>query len=839
MADIVVPPTTIRRSIPGLAALLLIAGTAILMRAQSVAPPATGVPGALSDGTTLLSNGWRLSPAGRQVIVGTLPLNLVLSPDGRYAVVTNNGVNRPTFTVIDVASWTVKSTTAIDAAWLGLVFSPDGTRLYSSGAGQNNVQEYTFADGVITRARTFALPAVTGESFAGGLTISRDGRTLFVTRIFAMTLSAIDVASGTVTRTVQLPSEPYTVVAAPDGRFVYVSLWGGSAVQVLFADSLQLVNEMNTGEHPNAMALSDDGRRLFVACGNSASVWVFDTFSFDPIEQISTSLYPEQPLTSTPNSVALAPDGRTLLVANADINAVVVIDVSNPARSFVNGFIPTGWYPTGAAFTRDGRNILVLNGKGLKSAANPLSGGMETRLLGAVSIVPTPDRTALAEHTRKVYAMTPYSDASRLTALGVPIGSPIPQTVGGVSPIKHVFYVIRENRTYDQVLGDVTSGNGDPRLTLFGRDITPNAHALAQAFVLFDNFYVDADVSYNGHAYSTAAYATDFVEKMWQTSMAGRGGLYLGEGGGFMRTPFGNIAAPPLGYLWDYARRANVSVRSYGEFVQHASRSASGDVVALETVPGLRGAVAPSYAGWDLDITDGKRIDNWLAEFRQFEANGNLPQLSIIRLPNDHTAGTRAGSPTPRAMIAENDLALGRLVETVSNSVYWRDSLILVVEDDAQSGPDHVDSHRSVLLAAGGFVRRGVVDHTFYTTSGVLRTIELILGLPPMSQYDAAATSLYNALTGTANFGAYRHVDPTVSLTERNLPSSYGSAQSLAMDFSIEDRAPEALLNEILWRSIRGADARMPPPRRSFFSRPSNGNNAADDDDDEPPIQFQ
>jgi DNA-binding beta-propeller fold protein YncE len=831
MGHFVVSPATIRRSVLGFAALLVVVVTsAILMRAQSAAAPATGVPGALTDGSTRLANGWRVAPAGRSLRVSTLPLNIALSPDGKYAVVTNNGVMRPSFTVIDIASWAVKSTTTIDAAWLGLVFSPDGTRLFSSGAAQNNVQEYTFADGTITRARTFALPAATGESFAGGLAISRDGRTLYVTRVFAMTLSAIDVASGAVKATVQLPSEPYTALASPDGRYVYVSLWGGAAVQIYMADSLLPLTDLMTGEHPNAMALSADGRRLFVACGSSASVWVFDTFSYESLEQISTSLYPEQPLTSTPNSVSLSPDGRTLIVANADTNSVAVVDVGNPSRSFVDGFIPTAWYPTGATFTRDGRQILILNGKGLTPSANPLTGGMESRLLGFVSIVPAPDRTTLLEYTRKVQSLSPYSDGSRLTPIGVPVGSPIPRTVGGASPIKHVFYVIRENRTYDQVLGDVTSGNGDARLTLFGRDITPNAHALAQSFVLFDNFYVDADVSYNGHSYSTAAYATDFIEKMWQTSMVGRGGLYLGEGGGFMRNPFGNLAAPALGYIWDYARRANVSVRSYGEFVVHASRSSAGDVVAMESVPGLRGLVAPSYAGWDLDITDGKRIDNWLAEFRQFEANGGLPQLSIIRLPNDHTAGTRAGSPTPRAMIAENDLALGRLVEAISSSVYWRDSAIFVLEDDAQSGPDHVDSHRSILLAAGPFVKRGVVDHTFYTTSGVLRTIELILGLPPMSQYDAAATSMYNAFTGTPNLATYRHVDPLVSLTERNLPSSYGSPQSLSMDFSLEDRAPEALLNEILWRSIRGAHAPVPPPRRSLFVTPAS--RSADDDDE-------
>jgi hypothetical protein len=404
--------------------------------------------------------------------------------------------------------------------------------------------------------------------------------------------------------------------------------------------------------------------------------------------------------------------------------------------------------------------------------------------------------------------------------------------VGGSSPIKHVFYVIRENRTYDQILGDLPEGNGDPKLAIFGRDITPNAHALAQSFVLFDNFYVDADVSYNGHSFSTAAYATDFIEKMWQASAANRGVPYIGEGGGFLRTPFGNITAPMLGYLWDYARRANVSFRSYGEFVDHASRSADGDVVAVESVPGLRGMVAPSFAGWDLNITDGKRVDTWLQEFRQFEANGALPQLSIIRLPNDHTAGTRPGARTPRAMLADNDLALGRLVEAISGSVYWKDSAIFVLEDDAQAGPDHVDSHRSVLLVASPFAKRGFVDHTFYTTSGVLRTIELILGLPPMSQYDAAATPMFNGFLGTPSLGAYRRLEARVPLDERNAPSAFGSAQSLQMDFSAEDRAPEVLLNDIVWRSIRGAQSPMPPPRRSIFVTPMS--RAADDDDDEP-----
>src|SRR5712691_3091947 len=399
MIAVVVSPTTIRRTTLAFTALFLAGvATAILTRAQTAPLITTAVPGSLSDGTLLLANGWRLAPAGRHLTVGTLPLNLVLSPDGRYAVVTNNGVNKPTLSVIDVANWSVKTTTVVDQAWYGLAWHPDGTKLYSSGAAQNTVREFSFADGVITPSRTFTLPVVTGDTFAGGIAVSRDGRRLFVTRVFAMTLSAIDLTTGLVTKTVQLPSEPYASLVSPDGQLVYVSLWGGSAVQVYTADSLVLVGEMIAGDHPNAMALSADGRRLFVACGGSAAVWVFDTFSGEAIEQISTNLFAEAPPTSTPNSVAISPDGRSMLVANADINAVAVVDISNGARSFFEGFIPAGWYPTAAVFSRDGKQILILDGKGLTPvAANPLSGGIERRLLGAVSIVPTPDRTTLLE----------------------------------------------------------------------------------------------------------------------------------------------------------------------------------------------------------------------------------------------------------------------------------------------------------------------------------------------------------------------------------------------------------------------------------------------------------
>lgn len=420
------------------ALLVAVAGTALLTRAQS-GPLPSALPGPLTDGSTLLHSGWRLAPAGRHLAVGNLPLNVLQSPDSRYLIVTNNGLAKPSFSIVDVASWTIKSTMQLDHAWYGLAWHPDGTKLYSAGGGQNSVQEFTYADGTLTRARTFNLPEQNGNNFAGGLAVSRDGRMLYVTRVFAMTLSAIDLASGQVVKTVSLPAEPYTPVVSADGKTVYVSVWGGSGVQVRSAASLMPIEDLETDEHPNAMLLSADGKRLFVACGSGSSVWVYDTFSGQAIEQISLSLFPNAPPTSTPNSLALSPDGQKLLVANADTNTVALIDVSNGARSFVDGFIPTGAYPTGAIFSRDGKQLFILSGKGMTPAANPVNNGIERRLLGAISVVPTPDRTTLADYTRKVYSLTPYSDAIRLSPANAPIGSPIPQTVGASSPIKHVF----------------------------------------------------------------------------------------------------------------------------------------------------------------------------------------------------------------------------------------------------------------------------------------------------------------------------------------------------------------------------------------------------------------
>jgi len=815
--------------------------------------PATSRPGVLGGGVTLLPNGWKIAPAGRHLQVGDLPLAMVQSPDSKSLLIATNGYAKPTIAVVDIEHQYVRSVVELDHAWLGLAWHPDGKRLYVSGAGNNTVHEMQWIDGKLTRGVDLVLgrpmerpgegtnrPAAVTQSFIGGLAVSPDGQRLFAVHVFGRLVSVVDLKSGHILHNIDLPAEPYTCLVSPDGATLFVSLWGGAKILMFDAKTFEPAGAIQVGEHPNAMALTKDGTRLFVSCANTNAVWAIDVPSKRAVEQIAVGLFPKAPPGSTPNHVSLSPDEKQLLVANADNNTVAVVNVEKPAASEVAGFIPTGWYPTAAMFSRDGRDIFILSGKGLSSAANPrfrqpirtTPGGdvqyIGNLLTGTVSTLPVPPPATLQALTKIVYSVTPYDDQYALVPARAPANSPIPRRVGDPSPIKHVFYVIRENRTYDQVLGDLERGNGDSTLAIFGESVTPNAHALAREFSVFDNFYVDAEVSYDGHAWSTSAYATDVVEKFWPTNYAGRGALYLSEGGGAMRNAFGNLAAPLNGYIWDAAVRKGLSVRSYGEFAHWGEGTPkdrqAGKVTVVASVPGLEGRVSPTYPAWDLDIPDNRRIDAWAREFSEFEKNDSLPALSILRLGNDHTNGTRPDGPTPRAMVAENDLALGRLVETISKSRYWKDSAIFVLEDDAQNGPDHIDAHRSPVLVISPYARRSATDSTLYTTSGVLRTMELILGVPPMSQYDAAATPMYQAFQAAPSLAPFAHVPPRTSIDEKNGPTAPGAQSSMRMDFSEPDLAPELELNEIIWQSVRGASSAMPPiVRRAWVRKAAQG----------------
>jgi hypothetical protein len=450
--------------------------------------------------------------------------------------------------------------------------------------------------------------------------------------------------------------------------------------------------------------------------------------------------------------------------------------------------------------------VLVLNGKGGRSMANPNHEYIASLFPGSLSIFPLPHERELDAYTKQVFENTPY-EQSDLLKLAFEGESPVPKSVGEPSPIKHILYIIRENRTYDQVFGDMPEGNGDSSLCLFNEQVTPNAHKLAREFVLFDNFYVNSEVSADGHNWSTAAYATDYVEKTWPTQYGGRGGQYDFEG----TEPTGR---PGAGYLWTLCGRHKVSFRLYGEFID------AGEPIGAPGKPrdpSIGKNFDPYYRGWDLEYSDVERYKAWEKEFSEFEQNGNLPSLCVMHLPNDHTAGTKKGALTPRAYVAQNDYALGLIVDRISKSKYWKESAIVVVEDDAQNGPDHVDAHRSVALVISPYSKRHSVDHTLYSTASLLRTMELCLGLPPLSQHDAAATPMFNAFTPSADTASYGVEEPRIDLNAKNKTGSYGQRLMEKFNLKREDAVPDRVFNEILWRAVRGTP--MPAPRYSIFSR--------------------
>lgn len=794
------------------------------------APEAPGVlPGPIAGTTqTQLPNGWKLSPAGTTTPLGDLPLNLQISPDGRLAAVVNAGWGENSVQLLDAASGKVLATRVVPAAWAGLAFAPDGRTLYASGGQRNCIYSLRVEGQQLRPDSAFVLGVKWPKQKIGvaGLAVDGPRQQLYAVTREDNSLYTFDLKTHQILRTLKLPAEAYGVVLSPDGSRLYISLWGGHAVAVVDVDKQQLLPNITVESHPNDLVLTRDGRRLFVANANSNSVSVIDTRAGQVIETLNTALFPASPAGSTPDGLALNADETQLFIANADNNCLAVFDVRELRASKPLGFIPTGWYPTAVRVA--GRQLLVLNGKGSTSKPNPDgpnpvrdegekgAGYIGGLLTGSLSRLPLPDEKTLATFSAQVYANTPFTK-NREASPEVPAGSPVPRRVGDASPIKHVFYIIKENRTYDQVLGDLPAGNGDASLCLFPEKVTPNHHALTREFVLLDNFYVDAEVSADGHNWSTAAYANDYVEKSWPSNYSGRGGEYDFEG------KRGEVAEPKDGFLWDYCRRAGRSYRSYGEFVYKGKAS----------VPAIKGHFCEAYAGFDLQVKDVDREKVWEQDFDRLVAANQLPDLSIIRLPNDHTYGARKGELSPLSYAADNDLALGRLIEHLSHSPVWKESVVMVVEDDAQNGPDHIDAHRSTAYLVGPYIRRNAVVHTAYTTSGMLRTLELILGLPPMSQYDAAAPPLWACFTAKPNFKPYTLRPATTAQDVRNTAFNAPARRALKFDMSREDAAPDLAFNENIWQAIRGEHSVMPAPRRAAFLREAKTEHEEEEEGDD------
>jgi len=776
-----------------------------------------------------LPNGWTLTPVGNSLPLGDLPLNIAVSGSGRLVAVTNNGQSTQTIQLIDEVGEKVLDSVVIPKSWLGLKFSADEKFLYASGGNDNRIIKYAVnpRPGTGRRGLVFADTLVLGKKWPekispAGMDIDDKRGLLYVVTKENNSLYIVDLARKTVVQRVELGGEGYTCLLSRNKKELYIACWGCDRVRIFDTESRQFTGEIAVGNHPNDLCLTRSGRWLFVANANDNSVSVIDVRNGKVVETLNAALYPDAPPGSTTNALALSGDDKTLYVANADNNCLAVFDVHEPGADVSKGFIPVGWYPTAVKVI--GKKIWVANGKGLTSLANPDGPNPMGRrqtvtyrngdagkpqpvqyiaglFRGTMSVIPEPDADVLAGYSKMVYENTPYSKQGELQAKGES-GGGIPMKVGDSSPIKYVFYIIKENRTYDQVLGDMPEGNGDTSLVLFGERITPNQHAIARQFVLCDNFYVDAEVSMDGHSWSMGAYATDYIEKTWPTSYGGRGGEYDGEG----HRPIGNNKG---GYIWNDCQRGGVSYRTYGEFADDEKPS----------IPVLEGHYCRDYQGFDLDYYDTMRVARWKRDFDSLLAAGALPHFNSVRLGNDHTEGLRKGKHTPFACVADNDLAVGEFVEYLSTSPIWKESVVFILEDDAQNGPDHVDAHRSPVYIAGGMVKRHFVDHSMYSTSSVLRTMELILGLPPMTQYDAAAQPMWRCFSGEADSTSFRSLPSNVDLNDKNMAWNEWAKKSAEIDLTREDRVPDQLFNEILWKGIKGADAPLPVPSRAAFVR--------------------
>lgn len=728
---------------------------------------------------------WSLTPAGKQVTLGDFPIGGVLSPDGRYLVVSNDGQGQQSLQVVDVQSNKVLQTlpyNSPDSLYLGIAFSPDGRQLYASAGGNNTIRVYDFSNGQLTEKDRISVKNSSNTNvYPAGLSVSPDGTALYVANNLDNSVSKIDLNQKKVIKTTAVGNNPYTALLSKDGHSLYVTNWGESSVSVLDPDTLEVRKTIPTGLHPNAVAENAKTGDIYVSNSDDDTIAVLDGKTSQVKQTVSLKPYRNAPTGSMPDALAVSADGRSLYVANAGNNDVAVVDLSKE-NAQVKGLIPTAWYPTGV-FAIGGK-LMMTNAKGLGAGPNTQGQYIGNMMAGTLSIVSEPSTDELKHYTLQVQENNTIKQSSAGNGQKVVI----PRNTAEKSPIKHVIYIIKENRTYDQVFGDLGRGNGDPSLTGFGAQTTPNLHKLAKQFVTLDNLYTDAEISAQGHSWSMAAIANDYTEKNWLANYSGRNRGYDFEGN--------NPAAyPKSGFLWNNAQRAGVSYRDYGEYANYDA--ASQKWVAAD--PSIGSSLDPNYPGWNLSISDLTREAEWEKEFNDFVKNDNLPQLQIVRLPNDHTAGTRPGQLTPQAMVAQNDYAVGKLVDTVSRSKYWKDTAIFVIEDDAQNGWDHVDAHRTEGLVISPYTQTGKVDSVFYDTASMIHTMELILGMKPMSQFDAASIPMNRSFTSNPDFAPYTAADPQYPIDQKNGANAPDAKISAKMDFSAEDHANEDTLNKVLW----------------------------------------
>ena len=811
-----------------------------------------------------------LHGAGTTTTLDQRPVDMALRPDGhQLAVMTTNLTY-----LLDPA--TGKVTQQLDKAdrnYAGLAYSPDGSRLYYAKGKTQRIGVATLdTDG----KATFDRDIDTGkDSWPAGFSVSPDGKMLYVALFGTNQMGIIDLAGGAMTRTVPVGSSPFGAYIAPDGKTVYVPNWGGDlpqkgdvtdpyfpvkvdprtgaaaagAMSVYDVGSGQVTASLPTGPHPTAVAFDHDSTRLYVANANEDTISVFD-LTADRTASPEVERIPVRPaglpFGSMPNGLTLSPDGTTLYVANGGNNAVVVVtlsdvakphgDASAPAKSALRGFIPVEWYPVAVLTSADGKTLYIANNKGEGSLGPPYnattaqSGGKSVfNLTGSVSFVPTPDDAKLADYTAQVDANNRYT-AALADAVQPPRPDaqpvPVPARVGEPSVFKHVIYIIKENRTYDQIFGDMGKGNSEPKLAQFPRNVSPNHHALADRFGLLDNYYASSVNSADGHQWTDEAVANVFAERVYN---------FYPTNSSLGITSYGDSSLDqPPDSLFSNALAHGVSLRNYGEDAANIVKGSDGkEVKKLDwaaiyndwknktgqfsiaatpaIIPPLASTQDRAYPAFETAITDQIRADEWSREFDGYVTGGNLPALSVLWLPNDHTSGAASGAPTPSAQVADNDLALGRVMDRLTHSPYWKDTVVFVTEDDAQNGVDHVDGHRTVGMVLSAYNKTGTVDSTLLNQTSMVRTIEQILGLPPINQFDLTASLMTGLFGDTPDLTPYSVLPNQIPLDQLNGQATQirGQAQKDAqlsdtLDFHRPDATDPAVLNAIIWRATMG-----------------------------------
>lgn len=862
------------RRLPSFPAALLGAGLALT--AVMAAPPAR------RDGRAApvpLVTGKSITPLGVQTGVGSFPCNLVLTPDGRYLIVTGSGyrqfvsalssVDGRLVSQLEFNAQRTDGSGRKEGLYYGLAMGPqrDGlTPVYVSRGAEDRVSVLSIdgSGSLQNSGRTLSSPSgrpgFTAPSHVAGVALSRDGARLYAVNNNTLvqaggrgSLSIIDISSNRVLGKVETGGFPYAIAVRPsgDGEKVYITSERDGSVTVIDPIAKRRLKEIPTGDHPIALVLDPKQDRLYVANSGSDTVSVIDPRTDDVVATIPLRPDDVRGLPgATPTGLALSPDGRRLFVSLADMSAVAVVDLKERR---VKAYIPVGWYPTAVVVSAHGKRLFVANAKGV-NARNPngAPAGPEGKwgqyiqnlIEGTVSTLDMPRDRELKRLTERVI------ENNRI----VPNLDRMPESFRNPG-IEHVFYILKENRTYDQVLGDLPQGDGDPKLCMFPRSVTPNQHALAERFVLLDNFYCCAEVSADGWNWSTSGMANEYVTRNAPYSYSGRGRSfdYEGQNNGVPVDLVGipDVARAPGGYIWDLVAARGLPFRNYGFFTNVVAEDAV--IPNSSIVPGINrptkkalvGTTDPNYLRFNMTYADSdawvihntpapeqmktfgrfnapSRFSAWKREFDEYVRNRNLPRFVMIRLPRDHTQGTAPGQHSPRAMVADNDYGVGQIVEAISRSPYWMKSAIFIIEDDAQNGFDHVDAHRSICFVVSPFVRRAAVDHRFYNTDSVLRTMELMLGLPAMNQYDAIAPHLDVFGPKPLNDSPFAPILPAREIIgEVNKRTAYRAKDSIRLDFSREDAVPDQVLNDILWHAVMGKSAPKPPIRYGLKARPN------------------